>query len=178
MPLYSPLPKGSVRLLRLLPSSDEISRIECQLITLPLLGSGSTHPYEALSYVWGPEDNNQLISIDGSKELLVTANLHVALLHLRHCFLERILWIDAICINQKDNDEKGQQVRSMANIYARASRVIVWLGEAADNSHRALEVILEIAGGQSTDTASDESNEQVLTLLERPWFQRIWVGGN
>jgi len=178
---YTSLPEGSVRLLRLLPHLDENSRIECQLITFSLLDSGSTHPYEALSYVWGSEDNKQPIYIDGD-ELHVTANLHVALLRLRHCIVDRILWIDAICINQDDNDEKGHQVEFMTKIYAKASRVIVWLGEAEeeeeDNSDQALEIILRAAEEQSTNAATNERNEQaILTLLERPWFQRIWVSG-
>jgi len=175
---YTSLPDGNARLLRLRPSSDENSRIECQLITCSLLGSGRTHPYEALSYVWGPKDNDQPIYLDGSHELRVTANLHNALLHLRDCFVERILWVDAICINQKDEEgEKERQVQSMAKIYSKASRVIVWLGEAASNSHKALEVIRAAAEEeQSTNLPMDETNRQaILTLLEREWFQRIWV---
>lgn len=88
-----------------------------------------------------------------------------------------MLWIDAICINQEDDDEKGQQVQSMAKIYAKASRVIVWLGEAAEDSDQALEEIRIAAVKQSTNLAINETNHQqaILTLLERPWFRRIWV---
>lgn len=127
MALYEPLPEGSVRLLRLLPCSDQHSEIRCKVFICPLLTSGSTHLYDALSYVWGPEDNQSSIYIEDYK-MSVRANLHAALLHLRDRFIERIIWIDAICINQEDNDEKGQQVQSMAEIYAKATRVIVWLG--------------------------------------------------
>ncbi|KAL8404479.1 hypothetical protein RB594_009368 [Gaeumannomyces avenae] len=190
---YTSLPEGSVRILRLLPNPNEKSRIECQLITFSMLGSGVTHPYEALSYVWGSEHNKQPIYIDGDV-LCVTANLHVALSHLRHWFLERILWVDAICINQDDKPEKEQQVQSMAKIYAKASRVIVWLGEASDNGDQALEAIRMAAQKQHTNSAiyepnhqttlaqdptnssNNEANQQaILKLLQRPWFQRIWV---
>ncbi|KAL8410372.1 hypothetical protein RB596_000181 [Gaeumannomyces avenae] len=189
---YTSLPEGSVRMLRLLPNPDENSRIECQLVTFSMLGLKATHPYEALSYVWGSKDNKQPIYINGNA-LCVTANLHVALSHLRHCFLERILWVDAICINQDDNAEKERQVRSMAEIYAKASRVIVWLGEASDNGDQALEAIRMAAQKQHTNSAinepnpqttsaqdlmksSNEANQQaILRLLQRPWFQRIWV---
>ncbi|EJT69137.1 hypothetical protein GGTG_13246 [Gaeumannomyces tritici R3-111a-1] len=185
--LYKDLPKDSVRLLRLLPHQDENSRIECQLITCSILDSEKTHPYEALSYVWGSEKNRLPIHIDGVKQL-VQANLHRALLHLRDCFVERILWIDAICINQKDNEEKGQQVQSMAKIYAKASRVIVWLadppdngdqadnGNQADSGDQALEAIRTAAEEQRVDSQLDERKQQViLSLLRRKWFQRIWV---
>jgi hypothetical protein len=90
--------------------------------------------------------------------------------------VERILWIDAICINQEDNAEKGQQVQSMAKIYAKASRVIVWLGEAASDSNQALRVLRKAAEEQYANSAIGETNQRaILALLERPWFQRIWV---
>jgi len=142
-----------------------------------MLDSGSTHPYESLSYVWGSENNKQLIYVDGD-EMYVTANLHMALSHLRHCLLERILWVDAICINQADNDEKGRQVQLMAKIYSKASRVIVWLGESADNSDEALEVIRVAAYKQPANSPVVKTNwEAIFTLLERGWFERIWVCG-
>ena len=178
MPLYTHLPEGSVRLLR----------VECELFTCTLLESGSTHPYDALSYVWGSEVDQQAICID-SYTLSVGANLHAALLSLRDPFIERILWIDAICINQNDIEEKGRQVQSMAKIYAKASRVVVWLGETADDSDQALEAIRKAAEEQYRDfaipalpeqhavnsTIHEASLQAILKLLERPWFQRIWV---
>ncbi|KLU86257.1 hypothetical protein MAPG_05273 [Magnaporthiopsis poae ATCC 64411] len=191
---YASLPEGSVRLLQLLPSPDAESRIECRLLTFSRLDSQETHPYEALSYVWGDEKAQDPIYIN-SKERYVTANLFAALSHLRHCFLERILWIDAVCINQDDTQEKNHQVQSMAKIYAKARCVIVWLGEAIDNSARALEAIHIAAHrhhvGPTTTDGSDglgahakgpansapnnEDREAVLGLLGRPWFRRVWV---
>ena len=189
MPMYTPLPKGSVRLLRLLPHPNEDSPIECQLITCSLLDSERTHSYNALSYTWGPEDNKHCIYIDGEQQPART-NLHKALSHFRDCFVERILWIDAICINQGDDIEKGHQVASMAKIYAKASGVIVWLGEAADDSDRAFRAIRRTAEEQDAgfsipktysdrhdiDPEINELDQQaILSLLEREWFQRIWV---
>lgn len=60
----------------------------------------------------------------------------------------------------------------MAKIYARASRVIVWLGKVADQSNEALEAIRAAAEGQSVDSATDKA---IVKLLDRPWFKRIWV---
>ncbi|KAK3361634.1 heterokaryon incompatibility protein-domain-containing protein [Lasiosphaeria ovina] len=79
-----------------------------------------THLYEALSYTWGDPHQRRSISIDG-RSSLVTANLHAALVSLRDGLLERIVWVDAICINQDDNQEKGNQIRYMAEIYSKAS---------------------------------------------------------
>jgi len=173
---YKSLPEGGVRLLRLLPHSDENSRIECQLFTYPLLDSGGTHPYDALSYAWGPpEDNQQSVYVNGCV-LPVRTNLYAALTHLRDRFIDRILWIDAICIDQGNDIEKGHQVEAMAKIYAKASRVIVWLGDAADNSNKALKAIRIAAEKQHQIPLIDETSHQaVIKLLERDWFQRIWV---
>ncbi|KAB8254964.1 heterokaryon incompatibility protein-domain-containing protein [Aspergillus pseudonomiae] len=201
---YSRLPPGSetIRILRLLPSEDNTTQIQCQLVnyTLPSTSTGY-HPYEALSYVWGSESTPQSIRIDG-QILSVTKNLYTALLYLREHQLERLLWIDAICINQGDEEEKSQQIQFMPTIYGQANHVIVWLGETADQSDKALEVI-RLAGDDDTHsgwrrimeeeirrqitrpkgyipdqgipTLHDEIYSAVERLLERPWFRRIWV---
>ncbi|RYP69565.1 hypothetical protein DL771_006080 [Monosporascus sp. 5C6A] len=133
--LYSPLPEGSIRLLSLLPHEDTNAPIQCRLFDYPLqVSSQGTHPYEALSYVWGDPNNLRSISIN-EYDLLITANLHAALLHLRAPFLERMFWVDAICINQTDEAEKGEQIRHMAEIYSRFSLNIRPLGELIDMYH-------------------------------------------
>ncbi|KAH7629769.1 heterokaryon incompatibility, partial [Sordaria sp. MPI-SDFR-AT-0083] len=86
------------------------------------------------------EDKPCSIFIDGC-HLAVGEKLHAPLLQLRDHSIEGTIWIDAICINQGDNEEKGHQVQSMAKIYAKASRVIVWLGEKAAGSDQGLEEI-------------------------------------
>lgn len=170
---YSPLPEGSVRLLRLLPHPDQSSRIECDLSVYNLLDSETAHPFDALSYAWGSADSSKSIWIN-DREYIVWANLHAALLHLRDCFVDRNVWVDAICIDQKNTTEKSQQVQSMAKIYAKASCVIVWLGEAAATSNQALEDIR--MSSSQISTAMDKTNKRaILDLIERPWFQRIWV---
>ncbi|KAK4195883.1 hypothetical protein QBC40DRAFT_268909 [Triangularia verruculosa] len=177
-----PLPVGSIRLLRLLPCSDEDPRIECTLFPHHLLDSETTHPFEAVSYVWGSQDNLQCIRVNGL-ECKVRENLYALLLRLRDRFIERVIWVDAICINQEDTTEKGYQVQSMAKIYAKASRVLVWLGAATANSKQALDYIrgegrqraaTEVST-QATEQGTQVSEQAVINLLERPWFQRIWV---
>jgi hypothetical protein len=124
----------SIRLLRLLPSEIDEAEIRVELLEYSLQGSRrSGHSYEALSYVWGGLKTTQSILI-GDEHLDVTPNLYAALLQLRNSIFPRILWIDALCINQKDNEEKALQIQSMAEIYGNAQRTIVWLGEEADGS--------------------------------------------
>jgi hypothetical protein len=174
---YSPLPgPGSTRLLRLMAHPEENSCIECQLFDYPLqtLGGG-THLYEALSYVWGDQKNLQSISVN-QHDLPITRSLHAALLCLRDRILDRFIWVDAICINQGDMLEKGRQVQYMAEIYSRASRVIVWLGSVENDSDRAIEAIRLAAEEMSTKSLVEEPTKQaVLSLVRRSWFRRVWV---
>ena len=175
---YSSLLPGpdSIRLLRLMPHEDKTAPIQCQLVNYSLQKSGGgTHLYEALSYVWGDPKETLPISIN-KHDLLVTVNLHAALSHLRDRCFERIIWVDAVCINQADEKEKGHQVKSMAKIYGQANRVIVWLGEATEDSDQALEDIRAAAEREFTGLSNDKTSQKaILKLLERPWFRRIWV---
>ncbi|KAK0702820.1 heterokaryon incompatibility protein-domain-containing protein, partial [Lasiosphaeris hirsuta] len=173
---YPPLLKpGHTRLLRLMPDEQEDAGVQCWLFDYPLHDSGrGMNLYEALSYTWGDMDSYQSISIN-QRDMRVTPSLHTALLHLRDPYLERFIWVDALCINQCDPNEKGHQVQSMAKIYAKAGRVIVWLGEAADGSDQAIEVIRVASTGQPPTPLDKTSQQAILGLLQRTWFQRIWV---
>jgi Heterokaryon incompatibility protein (HET) len=168
-----------IRLLRLMPhenESTERTEIQCELFEYTLQDPGKgTHLYEALSYTWGGSDKPRSISIK-KQNLAVTENLHAALLRLRDRSLERILWTDAICINQEDPEEQGQQVQLMAKIYSKATRVLIWLGETAGDIEGALEDIRLAANEESIERLKKEINQQaILNLLQRPWFRRIWV---
>ncbi|RDW77156.1 hypothetical protein BP6252_05209 [Coleophoma cylindrospora] len=171
----------SIRLLRILPSKDVDAPLQVQLFDYILDGTlGQTHPYEALSYVWGEPVKTCSISVHSCKSsmqtLPITSNLHKALLRLRYSTLERVIWVDAICINQEDKQEKQQQIRLMYKIYTHANCVIVWLGEEADDSDQALEELRMTGSKKAVDFAHEEIvQETVAKLLRRDWFQRIWV---
>ncbi|KAE8153767.1 heterokaryon incompatibility protein-domain-containing protein [Aspergillus avenaceus] len=182
---YSPLLYGTrtTRMLRLLPSEDVTAPIECQLFNYSLLETKGRHLYEALSYVWGSNENPQMMRVDGV-EVFITQNLYAALMHLRNAQLERILWVDAVCINQRDNEEKSEQIGFMQMIYGYADRVVVWLGEAEDNSDEAIEHIRVAAEDNSPTHIPSPMGEAraklfdhnaCLKLLQRPWFERTWI---
>ncbi|KAF7862501.1 hypothetical protein EAF04_007374 [Stromatinia cepivora] len=170
----SPLQDDTIRLLCLMPNKDLTAPIQCRLHNYCLKSDKATHLYQALSYVWGSSENLRPIFVN-QKPLSVTANLHGALLQLRDGTFERIIWVDAICINQDDDKEKSQQIKLMAKIYGLADRVIVYLGEAADNSDQALKSIRVAEDEFMSSMISTENKKQILELLKRPWFQRIWV---
>lgn len=146
-----------------MPSKDERGDIQCELFEYSILESDTAnHPYEALSYVWGGEDKPQSILID-NKALKVTQNLYTALLHFRNRQCPRLLWVDAICIDQETDEEKEHQIQLMAAIYAGASRVLVWLGEAQDKSDQALKSICD--AGEKSAKASDLDQQSIQKLL-------------
>jgi hypothetical protein len=125
--------------------------------------------------------------------------------HLRDPVFERVLWCDAICINQQDEEEKVYQVGSMAKIYGFARRVVVWLGEEGEDSALAFrdfneadlrayeqeqrsirilaakgseqELLLEEGSPHAEADESDCTRHQraFLALFNRPYFRRIWV---
>ncbi|KAI0517931.1 heterokaryon incompatibility protein-domain-containing protein [Xylaria bambusicola] len=123
--LYAACPVGKdlIRTLELLPGKGD-DEIICNIKPEKLDGNAQ---FEALSYTWG--DLNQVTEITiGRSKCQVTTNLSNALRHLRSPDMPRILWVDAVCINQKDTDEKAQQVAMMGDIYQAASQVLVWIG--------------------------------------------------
>jgi hypothetical protein len=116
--------RDEIRLIALQPETPK-GPIVVALRTESLLDNPS---YEAISYAWGDESVKRPIRIDGV-EVSVTANLESALRHMRLQGQTRMLWADAICINQSDIAEKNIQFRLMGEIYTSCSKCLVWLGE-------------------------------------------------
>ena len=134
---------------------------------------GTSPAYEALSYVWGSPKDQKAILVDGSP-FHVTTNLATALHYLRYEDRPRTLWIDAICINQSDYDERQQQVQIMRDIYASATKVLAWLGEPSDDSDLAMKLV------QKTELQKVQVKNSVeaiafANLCSRPYWTRIWI---
>ena len=165
---YSPLnPKSSeIRILALQASSSPTEPITCRLVTASLdddhtrgypIKPSITQLFTPLSYCWGTAGMTEKIVVDGHF-LAVTPSLYRALSHFRKVNRnlpdrlkrhqsagETFWWIDAICVNQKDLDERSSQVGLMTRLYRQAPMVHVWLGEESDDSARAIQVVREIA---------------------------------
>ncbi|KAI1085067.1 heterokaryon incompatibility protein-domain-containing protein [Whalleya microplaca] len=127
---YIPLDhtRQDIRLLHLLPGQ-YLDPISCRLSHNHL---DDNPTYTASSYVWGDKVDCQNITLERT-DFSVTPNLYTALQFLRKTDTERIIWIDAICINQEDDPERGFQVSLMDRIYANAQRVFCWLGTPDGN---------------------------------------------
>lgn len=125
---YQPLDQSAdcIRVIQILPMTKECVDIRC---TIRHIKFSERPKYEALSYMWGDASKTADIFVDGAA-FKVTLNLRDALWFLRHRADGTAMqfWIDAICINQSDADEKTRQIRIMPHIYFRAQVVLVWLG--------------------------------------------------
>ena len=163
--------------------------------------------WQALSYTWGDLDDVEIIFVVESEtgesfELSVTKSLIEALRHLRYPDRDRLMWVDAICIDQANDPipltERAWQVGSMHHIYRQADAVIIWLGPEADDSSYALQVLEDLSsgieahwwtfqistdGGELTpamqrfkETAYASREQRALcALMDRPYFERLWV---
>lgn len=153
--------------------------------------SGERVWYTALSYVWG---NPAFIKpmICNGKPFFTTVNLDIALRSLRHADVALMLWVDQICINQDDLEEKTQQVLLMSRIFEHAWSTLAWLGEEADDCRGALKTIFAVNDAfQCTfDEWIPEPEDfermflpapgspkwsELGKFLARPWFQRVWI---
>lgn len=108
--------------------------ISCKLHTIDLAASPR---FTALSYVWGDPTLCEVIWI-GERPLRVTRSAWQALRGLRQQFAPLMIWIDAICIDQKNAGEKARQIPLMGQIYSYATRVYIWLGPGSEKTDRAL----------------------------------------
>lgn len=175
---------------------------------------GSSQPvvYEALSHVWRYGENKKTTwaYVNATEQtgraspscsvstLEITEDLATTLRHLRG-EKSRMLWVDMICINQKDINERSHQVRRMGMIYSLAQRVVVWLGTEHSHSKLAMstlehlgEQVELIAGGTwrlnapNADKPSwartcvalpfdEDTWIAISALVNRPWFSRVWV---
>ncbi|PMD62552.1 HET-domain-containing protein [Hyaloscypha bicolor E] len=140
--LYTPLNKSrqEIRLLMILPSGDTVA---CLMKTVSLYDAPS---FVALSYLWGDPSNRKEIEVNG-QTISVTTNLVAALEHVGAVLgispaqhnSPAELWVDAICINQSDVDERNYQVALMRSIFSSAACVFGWLGSGDDEMTLAIE---------------------------------------
>lgn len=164
---------SSIRLVVLLAAAESHFNIVCKLCN----GTLGQDKYEALSYVWGDASKKRTITVN---DLLfqATENLEVALRHLRYRDRHRVLWIDSMCINQNDPEERNAQVQKMDQIYSSSQRTIVWLGPEYEGSRAMLELMGRF-GDLQDSLIKDEPpltpfSTALNRLLQRPWFTRIW----
>jgi hypothetical protein len=95
--------------------------------------------YSALSYAWGNPLPSRQVVFEAGQSLSVTENCYNALQQLRHSFRRRTLWVDSICIDQANEEEKSHEVSLMRDIYNQADKVYIWLGKGTTHSDYAFD---------------------------------------
>lgn len=198
--------ENSLRLLRLRPASDEYQDIDAELAefeipennndVLKTAAEGKAKEgkentkvseklsYEAVSWCWGKKKPDQLLRVHENDKVYafyISKNLKTALWALRKNDEVRQLWIDAICIDQKNLKERNKQVPRMDKIYGNAKSVCIWLGDADDESRRAMHFIKHQVLSIWEFDKLIENREMArqwhafINLMKRPWFSRRWV---
>ncbi|KAH6665433.1 heterokaryon incompatibility protein-domain-containing protein [Halenospora varia] len=204
---YNPLPPGSIRLFTLQPGSGN-APIEGNLTTI-LLSDRTATPseFKALSYTWANPldegnpfyklyDTVQCYILCDGKRMKVKENLNDALWQLRELKDSSLLWIDAVCINQTDDEEIDRQLKLMPRIYSDASWVVIWLGKEDSLTYEAIQAIekdgesltlrsmMRAGNAFSRFDCTTESQSGYMTdrewhvianLLLRTWFSRLWT---
>jgi hypothetical protein len=133
------------------------------------------HPfqrYTALSYVWGSSEDPAHITIDGHVRFEVTRNLFDALKSLRRSDVAQSMWVDAICINQDDPEEKRVQIGLMRRVYRQAQKVIAYVPQKQEDvepfsellgkilrAHAQCRKVIDLGPGRKYQEAIDDSKD-------------------
>jgi len=180
---YQPLPietqKDHIRVIELLPGA-KTSMIECNILEVSL----TDHPpYEAVSYRWGDSESKIPISVEGHY-FEVTENLCTALWFLRDANEKRLLWADAVCIDQSNIAEKNHQVQLMRDIYKNAQRTLIWVGEETAEIRQGFSIIPTLVRAYEEKWTLGvcvsmwdlvAALPKLWALLDDPYFSRVWV---
>ena len=109
----------------------------------------------------------------------MTKNCYEALLKLRHRARKRILWIDAICIDQNNVLERNAQVQKMASIYRSAFEVVGWLGQTSPDFGIGFALLQKLIEEDSQSYLEDVNYtsawESLISLLDKPYWTRVWI---
>lgn len=180
--------RREIRILELLPAHHHLSKSQ-PASRIWHVSLDENPSFLALSYVWGSGNDTTIISVD-ERPFPVTRSLFEAITGIREAE-SVMIWVDAICINQQDTEEKCIQVKMMRSIYARATSVIFWLGQQGNYDQAAFRLMnvfvqkhkifsdLESFRGKSLAQiglpSSDPGWIGWASLLSRPWFGRVWI---
>jgi hypothetical protein len=224
---WAPLSSNtSIRVLQLRPARDFDEDLHCSLleIVLPQLDSGDswediegsetssepeqcqatcdlpTLPFEAISYACGEFKPSVPLHVDGLSRVMITETLAKALRCLRRTDQDRLLWVDTVCINQSNNDEKSLQVGNMHRVYSTAIAVQIWLGPEDQYTEQGFATVERIAEEceeygcipgeyfqqltEYTESQRDkireligdgERGQVICSILQREYFKRRWI---
>ncbi|KIW96394.1 uncharacterized protein Z519_03463 [Cladophialophora bantiana CBS 173.52] len=176
---YKPLAEGQIRLLKFLDEDVSDGRtLQFELFHAKL----SQRPdYVALSYSWGQDAAHGRVSILVSDHRYeVSQNLADALRKLKRNKLSTV-WVDAICINQRDTIEKSREIIRMFAIYRMAKMVVIWLG-ADTGPEKDMQKLLRATEGLERPANKHHQNgnldshmDALERLLSQRYWHRVWI---
>ena len=194
-PLYRELDRArkETRLIVIEPGFDQ-NAIRCAMQTISLL----TKPlptYETISYVWGDATLRSTIFVNDHK-LDIPLSAEAVLRRMRNTQRERTVWIDSLCIDQTNMDERNYQVQLMCDIYSNTTIGLIWLGEDdghAEEIFKSIQALYDEARWETNDfqnfketvwpgwwdaygapSAVQFSAEHLARFFNLPWFSRLW----
>ncbi|KAK3663991.1 hypothetical protein LTR22_005211 [Elasticomyces elasticus] len=185
--LYDSLSAGQFRLLRLFAMKED-NAVRCCLQTFTA-ASADCPSYRAVSYAWGPKTSTTPICISSRLNALQGDAPHERDLHSQNLFdmLNQLsqersdcwLWIDALCINQDDVDERSQQVKIMGDIFRAANTVLAWLGPFTHLVKDAFRDRTGVGHDVERMVARDHDKHTVLVegegICGLPYWRRRWI---
>ncbi|KAK6068773.1 heterokaryon incompatibility protein [Seiridium cupressi] len=170
--IYTPIrQRFDIRILRLRPGHFK-DAIDCELFNED---TSNDPEYEAISYTWADEDVNadkcRTITVN-DLAFSVTTNCEAALRRARYRYNTRRVWVDAICIDQSNDDERGHQVQLMSQIFQRALQVFVYVGESDRLNDRYQPIIWDLNAPEYHPLPTGQELSQ---LVKRRYFTRLWI---
>jgi len=189
--------KKEIRLLILTKADNQSDDIHCELRQTSL--AKTPRPlYHTVSYVWGDVTAKSTIYLSG-RRVEFGASAEQVLRRFRFKHRDRILWIDAVCINQSDVRERSQQIAMMDDIYSGSAHNLIWLGEDDGMMARALVALDAVVEDARRETqgfihlrkmlrgdhadiryaqvplaVGNDVIDDVLLVYDTAWFQRLW----
>jgi hypothetical protein len=193
-PLYRPLQAERKEIRLLLVKAGEGDQPLVGELQHASLESADRPQYETISYCWGDSTKTTTVILN-DKETTVPLSSMIVLRRVRQSTQDRLVWIDALCINQRDVDERGQQVALMEDIYSSTVQNLIWLGHGDEDVINYMLFILDVTFDQAMlmtnngkhfyevaiETKPTEGlgspiiREKVIEFFSMPWFQRVWV---
>ncbi|KAH6642791.1 heterokaryon incompatibility protein-domain-containing protein, partial [Boeremia exigua] len=172
-----PLSPSTTRVLQINPSKHSNDPISCCLSVISL---NPAPKYRAASYTWGDPSATKVIFVD-NRPFRVRVNLWNFISQMREDRYLGLVWIDAICINQDDLQERSEQVAIMGQIYSKATEVRAWLGVATANITKAMGKLADTdwrAASEQRKQRLITSNEYLLPIIDLcnlEYWSRIWI---
>lgn len=174
---YKPLDPEAKRAIRVLEVRPDLYD---GMIACDLEHTTTKDAYSALSYTWGSSTEAKDVILLNGYEFPIRRNLHAFLEHARKNHAGKVLWVDAICINQDDIEEKNRQVKMMSRIYSETKEVLVWLGPRTEYVGHAIRRMQAYEDMSDTEMALSSSRDEDFwkgfkAINKAPYWDRVWV---